>query len=212
MANLSKILKQLDKTWKEAEVREIGSTFWKPPEGNYTVKITDIVIELSKTSERLQIVYALEIADGEHKGKIFKKFDGLETTENLSWVKGTLELIGINLPIKISKLPETIESFYDDNPDGIYLDIKCSHDGEYANIYFNNLVDSGEIENDDIVKSEDSEENEEEEEEEDIENILEGMKLKDLLEYAKDNDITIKKSEKINAAKIRKTILASLES
>lgn len=128
-------LKKLQKEWEVAEKRE--SEFKPIPDGKYLAIIKEGVFEYSKNN-RPQIVWSFEIADGKYKGRKLKKFDGLETKENIEWLKGTMFVLGITIPKKITNLPKALDKFFSENKK-VCVDINIVTKGEYANVFVNNL-------------------------------------------------------------------------
>lgn len=176
MANLGKVLKDLNKTWKNTEPIEIQERV-NVPDGNYVAVMEPAGVELAKSSERLQIAWPMKISDGKFKGKRVIKFDGLDSELSISWVKGVMNVLGIEIPKVAEDLPEVLEKFfkkeYDDRP--INISIKTTDD--FTNIYINGYADGAE--------SEGKKEKEEEKEEKSSKNKVEKPSKKEIKEMSR---------------------------
>jgi len=140
MANISSVLKQLDKTWEESEVQE-SAGFTPLPDGSYTGNIKKISVELSQNG-RLQMVTDLVVVEGKYEGKAQKKFDGLDNEISMGYAKGLLQLLGITLSKKLKDLSKEISSFFEEHEDGIDVEFVVKTSGEFTNIFINSLFES----------------------------------------------------------------------
>lgn len=154
-------LRRLKGAWKKAEAK-VG--FSPVPDSTYQCRIDDATLELSKSSKRPQISYALTVANGDFQNRKLWKRDGIDGEEQLEWTKGTLETLGLDIPEDIEGLPEILE----DVP-GLYVEVTVKTKDEFQNIYFNELIEDVEDAGEEEEESEDEEGEEEEEEAEEEE-------------------------------------------
>lgn len=171
-------LKKMQSAWESAEPREGGFSL---ADGTFNAKIEGATIEESQ-NERLQIVWELRFLSGENSGRTARKFSGLDTEENIAWAKGDLTRFGIELPEDIVELGDALAECV-----GAYVECTVKTKDEYTNIYFNEVVEGVE-----------------EEEEEDID--FEGMSKKELIEFATEYGIKIPKKTKAKEDKLREFV------
>ena len=210
MATLKTLLTQLGKEWKKAESVEMGMGA-QLPEGNYEGFLTGGEIELSKASERLQLVWDLKaVSPSKYEGTKVKKFDSLDNEISMGWTKGLLELLGITVPDKLSELPGILAKFFKKNGD-VPISFRVKQNEEFMNIYINSVLAGSDLEGaketeEEVEEEEEEEEEVEEEETDDIDEIismLDDMNLKEVLEFADEYDIKVPKamSKKLPIAK-----------
>jgi hypothetical protein len=153
-------LKMLQNTWEKSKSRTILEPI---PDGKYQAKIVDNRLERSKSSNRLQVVTVLQITKGEKEGRMVYKYSGLETENNISFLKTDLKAIGLGIPKNIVNISKTLEESIDKV---INLEVKTN--GEFTNIYFRKL-DEEQVEEsiaeDDVSDEEDDEDIDAEEDE-----------------------------------------------
>ena len=156
---ISQELKILQKKWKKSKAKNI----LKPvPDGNYSVRVVDSRLEKAKSSDRLQIAQIMQIQKGKYKDRMLYRYDGLETEENIGYIKGMLKRLEIKIPKKIVKLTSAIEKCID-----LECEVTVRTKGEFTNVYINQLTDAiEEDEEDEIEEDEDEDEDEEDEEDE----------------------------------------------
>lgn len=133
--NIEAELKELESAWSEAEDR--GDQFGDIPDGTYQVKITKATINKSQSSKRLQISWEFTIISGDLKNR--KKFahDGLETKENMDYVKTRLARLGVDVEgTKLGDMPEILESVI-----GKTCEIKVKTRGDFQNAYVQKLIE-----------------------------------------------------------------------
>jgi hypothetical protein len=143
MANLAKVLKDINKAWKDAEEQELGG-FVKIADGDYKATMDAPRVELSKQTERLQIAWPFKISEGKSSGKTLIKFDGLDNEVSMGYAKGMFNLLGIPIPSKAEEIPDALESWfkeYEKDEQLIALTVKTKD--EFTNIYVNGFVDAG---------------------------------------------------------------------
>ncbi len=156
MGKISSVLKVMQKKWKGSEAR---SGVDSVPDGTYQARISAAGVNRAKTSGRLQTVLQFTIAAGKYKGRKIYKRDGLETPENISWLKGMLKTLGTKVPSKIMNLPKTLEKLEDE-----LCVIQVKTNGQFTNIYIQKKIDDLD---DDIDDEDEDEDDVDEEEEED---------------------------------------------
>lgn len=131
--NVKSDLAALSRSWKDAEPSEGG--FFEVPDGEHDVEIVDAEIGYSK-NDRLQAVLEMKLINGDHQGKTFKKFCGMEDDEQLGYIKGDLKRLEVDFPDEIEDLPDTL----DQEVIGLFARVKVARKtkGEktFTNIYF----------------------------------------------------------------------------
>ncbi len=170
MGNISKTLKAMEKRWKGSEARSKADS---PPDGTYQARIGSAVVERAKSSGRLQTSIQFVIAAGKYKGRKVYKRDGLETPDNISWLKGMLKALGSKIPGKIMNLPKVLEKLEDEL---CVIQIKTS--GIYTNIYVQKKIEDLDESVDDDEEDEDDEDvddDEDTDEDDDDEDEEEGL-------------------------------------
>ncbi len=126
-------LKSLQKDWKGAEPKRGSQPL---PDDNYIVRIVDAVVEEAKSSQRLQIRWNMNVIDGEFSNKKLVKFDGLEDSDNLDWLQGSLEALELDIPDNLEDIGEVLE-----DAAGLAVDVTVRNKDEYSNVYFNELAE-----------------------------------------------------------------------
>jgi hypothetical protein len=151
-------LKALQKLWKKTQPKKFGK---QAPDGDYEVKIVSAVIEEAKSeSKRLQVLWTLEIIEGDLAGRKITHRSGLEGSEDaLAYFQGELETLELEIPDSLEDVGEVLQEAI-----GLELEITLATRNEFQNCSFNELLE----------ESEESEEDEEEGEEEDDEEEDEG--------------------------------------
>lgn len=162
MANVAKELKALSKHWKSSEAREKADGV---PDGTYQAKVTSAGVNRSKNG-RLQTYYYFKIVAGKQKGRTCSKYDGLETPENISWLKATLKTMGVKVPKDIVKLPDILEKLEDE-----LVVIQVKTNGDFKNVYINKKIDSLDDDIDEEDEDEEDVEDDDEESEDDEEEL-----------------------------------------
>ena len=152
-------LKMLRKKWRKSKARNITQPV---PDDKYKVKVVDSRIERSKSSNRLQAVQILQIIKGKFKDRMLYRYSGLDTAQNISFIKSDLKLLGIKIPKDIMNLSKALESMID-----LECKVEIRTKGEFTNIYFQGLLeeedDAKDVEDED---NDDSDEDIDEDEEE----------------------------------------------
>lgn len=153
-SKVAKTLLKMQKRWKTSEARARQEGI---PDGQYQARIVSAGIDRSKSAGRLQTVLKFKIEAGKQKGRFQWKYDGLETPDNISWLKATLRTMEIKVPNKIVNLEKALEKLEDEM---CVITIKTA--GQFTNTYINKRIediDEGEEEDvDEDVEEEDVEE------------------------------------------------------
>ena len=82
---------QLRQMWGKAEP-VIG--FGRLEDGDYVCRLLRMNVTRSQNG-RLQLESAYQVIDGADEGQEIRKFDGMETEQNLQFLKGYLEVLGV---------------------------------------------------------------------------------------------------------------------
>ncbi len=146
--DVSGVLKAMQKRWKTSSARKQAD---KLPDGTYQAKITSAGVNKSKKG-RLQTYYHFKVVAGKFKGRTCAKYDGIETPDNISWLKSTLKTLGVNVPKNILVLPKTLAKLEDE-----LVVIQVKTNGEFTNVYINKRIDQL----DDDIDEDDTEEDDE---------------------------------------------------
>lgn len=136
--DIKKVMKELEKEWTEAEPQDVGGRS-AVPNGEYTANLNGAEVQLSKSSERLQVVWDLKIAEGEYEGKQVMKFDGLDNEVSMGWTKGLMKMLGIKIPKTLAGIPAVFETYFEENP-GTLVSMTVKTKDEYTNVYINELL------------------------------------------------------------------------
>ncbi len=150
---LKQELRALQKKWKKSKARSVQEPV---PDGKYEMKVIDCRIERAKKSSRLQIVWVIQILTGKYKKRIIYRYDGLETENNLGFLKADFKKLGFKLPKNIMKITKIVDDIA-----GMSFHGQVKTNGEYTNIYINDVID------------EEDEEDEDEDDEDDVEDEVE---------------------------------------
>lgn len=115
--------------WNNSEARTFGAPL---PDGIYEGIIEASVIETSRPPRnRLQVRWDLLVTSGECEGRQIRKYNGLETADNMAWFKGDLETLGLEIPSDIADLGNTLES-----AQGMKIRFQVRSKDEFTNIDF----------------------------------------------------------------------------
>ena len=133
---VAKALRSLEGSWEQSEPKSAGGNV---DDGDYTCKLTEMVIGLSK-KKRLQVVTSFEIDDGKNEGETIMKFDGIDNDVSMSWFKGYCEVLGLEIPEDIGDLPQAIADYLEENNDTLFT-LRLKTKGEYQNIFLQGVLD-----------------------------------------------------------------------
>ena len=157
MGEIARELRQLQNDWKKSKAKKRGTML---PEGKYTVKCIESKIARSKQQQRLQHEMMLQvISPKKYKGKTVPRWTGLDNEGSMSWFKAEMKTLGLRLPKKIVNISRIIDECVD-----LVFEIEIKKNGDYTNIYINELVEEEDL---DTEKDEELDEDEDEDEEED---------------------------------------------
>lgn len=104
------------------------------PDGMYTAEITECAVQESKKDGSPYLFWALRITEGQHVGRVVKRFNQMATDQNFSYLKGDLIAAGM-LVENLNDLPEVCGDLV-----GRIVEIKIQTNGRYQNIYLKGLV------------------------------------------------------------------------
>ena len=169
--------------------------FQELADGEYKGKIVAAELAESK-SGRNQVVWTLKVTAGPSKGQTVKRFSGLATEENMAWLAGDLQTLGIEFDA------DDVESLVAALGEAIDLDIifKVRHKDEYTNYDFVDIAKNGNVAD------------AEEEEEEKAPKDSKKGKVKDAEEEEPVEDATpTKASIKLMKGKALRTLAADLD-
>jgi hypothetical protein len=159
MSKAAKKLSKLAKIWSKTEARTGGIV----PVGTYAVEIKAVKIEDGKNGSP-KLHWTFEVADGDYEGKKIPKWDNLETDNNLAFVKGAMQALGLEIPDDIEDLEEALQEAV-----GLSCEVRVVEKDEYINVYIQRLLDGDddeEEEDEDEAESDEAEEDDEDDEEE----------------------------------------------
>lgn len=209
MANISTVLKKLNKSWDDAEPQE--SQFVSLDDGSYDGVARSLQVELSKNG-RLQINYLLEVTEGDSEGESFRKFDGLDNEISMGFAKATLKLLGITIPKKLDELPGEIEDWHEKNPLGVSCMFVLKTQGEFQNCYINSV--SGEepppLQNEKSGKSGKKEKKKDKKKKLTMDDLNE-MDKDNLLDLIDKEDLDIDNADDLRERKLRRAVAEELD-
>lgn len=111
-----------------------GDSYDTVPDGMYTAEITECTVQESKKDGSPYLFWALRITDGQHVGRVVKRFNQLATEQNFGFLKADLAAAGMQLA-NLPDLPEVCGDLV-----GRIVEIKIQTNGKYQNIYLKGLV------------------------------------------------------------------------
>jgi hypothetical protein len=127
-------LAQFDQEWEQAEV-ETDKEYDALPDGKYQVVVDEVEIVESKAGN-LQLKWQFGVFNGSHKGRKIWKYNGLEKTEHIEWLKKDIYTAGVEVR-KLSDLPGQLNQLLDR-----VLEVTLKTKGDFTNVYINKLVDA----------------------------------------------------------------------
>lgn len=138
-------------------------------DGTYQGMITNVTLGMTQ-KKKPQVDWTLKVISGEFENRVQHKYDMIVTQENIDWLFGTLDTLGVeDLPTSDAELKNVLKDQV-----GKAVEFSCRSTGDFTNVYINELlegVDSEDIEDDEDEDEEEAEETEEEVEEEDDEEV-----------------------------------------
>lgn len=134
--------------WEESEARSFGAPF---PDDVYKGRIENAIIETSRNG-RLQVRWDLLSTEGKLEGRQCRKYNGLETKDNMDWFKGDLSTLGLAIPDDITDLGEVLEAAC-----GMVIRFQVRTRDEYTNIDFIEPLEEEESEEETVEEAEEDE-------------------------------------------------------
>lgn len=202
MASITNALKEVEDAWESAEVIE-SQGFSPLPDGNYSGKVLDGVVEMSQNG-RLQVTLTLKPTEGKYEGKTIKKFMGLDNELSIGYAKGTLKLLGIENPKSVTKLPKVLTDFFLEHDNGIDVEFTIKTKDDFVNIYINKATVEEE-------KSSIKEKIKKEKIKKPTYSELEDMDKDDLIKIIEKFDLGIEDPEKIKESKLLRIVAEELD-
>lgn len=201
MANVTKVLQELETAWKDTDVVEAG-VFTPPSDGNYSGKLLSGSVEMSQNG-RIQIVWVLKITEGSQEGKVIRKFDGIDNEISIGYAKGMLKLVGIDIPKKAADLPKALKNFFLAHEEGMNVEFTVKTKDGFTNIYVNS-ADKEE------TKQSDTKETKKKSKKLSYTD-LEDMDKSELIDLISEQKLDIDDAEKIKETKLRRLIAEELD-
>ena len=106
---------------------------YEVPDGRYNVSIESAILNKSKKSGRLQVSWSLKILDGEYRGRMLFKHDGIDNDTGRSFFRGALARLGVDWPDSPSEIPQILEGL---NGSQAQVNCKTKDDAQIQNVYF----------------------------------------------------------------------------
>ena len=159
---------EIRKMWGKAKPKR-GTTL---PDDDYQGKITAADIGVSR-SDRLQAVIEITVITGDAKGRTIRKYDGLETQDNLDYFFGFLDVCEVDIP--------DADEFDDDKAFvkaarkavtaciGKKVDFSVRTKDDFTNVYVNELLEVAGTDDDDAEEPEDEDDEEDADDEDEDE-------------------------------------------
>ena len=121
-------------SWESSEARSFGAPL---PDGQYEGIIEAALIEESRNG-RLQVRWDLLVTEGDCEGRQVRKYNGLETKDNMDWFKGDLQTLNLDVPDDITNLGDTLEA-----ASGMAIRFQVRTRDEFTNIDFIEPLEGG---------------------------------------------------------------------
>jgi hypothetical protein len=135
---MSKNLKSIKDLWKKANTNKSTGTFDEFEDGRYLSIITDATVGESQASNRLQLMIAFKIQEGEYEGKTKRSYIGLDSEMGVQIAVNTLARLGIEV-----EDPEELEDKLKEAKGKIckiQLKTKSGAKGEFQNVFILKVV------------------------------------------------------------------------
>lgn len=200
-------LKRLNKGYQEAREEFDGETggFSTIPEGPY--KIDDVQLELMTTKAgKIMVARKCRIAEGDLEGKLIGDTMQLETDRGPEFLVKFFNMIGASCE-DLEEIEETIELI--NSNEGAEYRVFCKDDGQYNNVFFNEVLEYGDKLPMEGMGEEDGEEEGDEEGGEEGPDLDE-MSRKELKAYIKEEGLEVKVMKKDSDDDIRDKINEAL--
>jgi hypothetical protein len=108
-------------------------------DGEYDWKITDVGIGISQAGNLRAAFYMEVVNDDDYTGRKHTKYDQMETQDNIEWLLGDMDTLGLPMPATDDDIPKILEK-----AKGLVVHGSVRTNGEYTNTYFNELVEGTE--------------------------------------------------------------------
>lgn len=132
-------LKQYEEAYQKAEVKD-NTSFDELPDGKYRVQVDRVELSKSKTSGRPHLVWEFVVIEGKFKGRRIWKYNGLNSVEQIEWLKNDLYTAGLELT-RLSdletRLGELLDQFLEIN-----LKTKNTQKGPSQNVFINRMIEA----------------------------------------------------------------------
>ncbi|NJR72711.1 MAG: DUF669 domain-containing protein [Scytonema sp. CRU_2_7] len=193
MSNLKSKLKQLNSKFKEAKEEfgdSSGSGYVDVPAGVYLVDNITAELKESKSSGNLMVSVSAKVTEGEYKGQRIWDNKQLETDRGPEFLLKWLNFMGLHID-SLDELEEALSEISKNTSCVAKVQVKT--DGEYTNVYWNQIIDAGET-------------SEEEDDDEDDEDDISKMNRRELKKYIADKNIDFKITKKTTDDELRAAI------
>lgn len=135
-------LKDWDSEW-ESIPDDSGNEYTDIPDGKYQCTVNKVYIDRSKAG-RMQLVWDLIVLNGSHKERHIWRYNGMESAENLKFLKQDIGRCGVNIA-KVSDLPNNLQYLLDK-----IIEVTLKTKGEFQNCYINKMIAAGEYNEDNV--------------------------------------------------------------
>ena len=106
------------------------------PVGTFQAEVADAILGRSQSSDRLQVAWELVLIAGEHKGKVLRKYDGLESEQQVQIFQSGLRQLGVETKdMSFKQLPAVLLSLK-----GKAVTIRTKQNQDFYNIYFQRAI------------------------------------------------------------------------
>lgn len=184
-------LAQLDKNWDDIK-EEFGDQtggLQNPPSGPYVVHKVKAELGVSQSSGNLMVKRNVTVKEGDHEGE--KCFDNmqLETERGKEFLLKWLNLMSYKVDSLKKDLPDTLKAISENEDATFGVSIKTDPESNLSNIYFNKVIDEGELDDGEHEEKTSSRRSSSKSKEELPD--LDEMSLRKLKKFIKDNDLDV---------------------
>lgn len=131
-------LKQYEEAYQNAEVKD-HTSFDELPDGKYKVQVDRVELAMSKSSGRPQLVWEFVVIEGKFEGRRIWKYNGLNSSEQIEWLKNDLYTAGLELT-RLSDLEYRLGELLDQYLE-INLKTKIYKNEPTQNVYINKMIE-----------------------------------------------------------------------
>ena len=107
------------------------------PDGRYQVVVDSMELTHARSTGNPMLKWTLRILGPQCEGRLLWRNNVLATRDNMSWLKGDLQVCGLELE-KLSDLQANLGRLL-----GIRLEVVVRTRGEHQNVYLKNRIDGG---------------------------------------------------------------------